>query len=243
MAVVSVDLAYRDYADFGVCVLRRSDRRLEVNFVAFPGGSASPEPERVADVCVSLCRQLDADVLLLDGPQAWKHPLHGTRFARACEHDLHTPAKTGLPGTVTPRNYARFVEFAIGVFDALDERGWPRLQDRDPPHGTRPLAIESFPNAAWRTLGLKALPAKAKAKSSDIQTGLSQLREMFSLNVQGVCSHDELQALVSGLAGIALQVGDTTAYRLAGIPPIHFEGSWREGFILTPLRPPLSGAV
>jgi len=243
MAIVSVDLAYRDYADFGVCVLQPAGRRLEVRFVAFPGGRVAPEPARVAEACISLCRECSADLLLLDGPQGWKHPSHGTQFARECERQLRTPGKTGLPGTVTPCTYAPFFEFAIGVFDALEERGWPRLGELSPPHGTRPLAIESFPTAAWRALSLKVLPGKRMARTSDIQTGLSLLREIFALDVPATCSHDELQALVSGLAGAALQAGETGAYRLAGVAPIHLEGSWREGFILEPVRPPMPGAA
>ena len=68
-------------------------------------------------------------MLLIDGPQGWKHPDHGTAFARSCEAELHTPAKTGLPVTVTPAACFPFVSFSIAVFDAPGERGWPRLSD------------------------------------------------------------------------------------------------------------------
>ena len=239
MSIVSVDLAYRQYEDIGLCVLNSAGISIGVKFLPFPGGDDIPEPERAVDSCIDICMEHDAQLLLLDGPQAWKHPDHGTHFARSCEQALRTPAKTGLPGSVTPRTYSLFVEFAIAVFDVLDQRGWPRLSVGKPPHGGRPLAVETFPNAAWRTLGISPLPAKSKARPADVTNALAQLREMFNLNVVGSPTHDDLQALVSGLAGVALERGDTTAYHLAGHPPIKHEGIWREGFIITPLPSPL----
>ena len=168
MAVVSVDLAYRKHEDIGVCVLSASGRTIEVEFVPFPGGGNAPDPQRVAGACIEICMEHDAQLLLVDGPQAWKHPDTGLAFARWCEQELRTPAKTGLPGSVKPGSYRPFVEFSIAVFDALTERGWPRLSEKQPPHGSRPLAIESFPTGAWRTLGLPALRAKAKATEAEV---------------------------------------------------------------------------
>src|SRR5207244_3718820 len=48
--------------------------------------------------------------------------------------------------------------------------------------------------------------------------------------------HDELQALVAGLAGVALEGGDELGIRVAGVSPIEIDGAWREGFIVNPTR-------
>ena len=46
---------------------------------------------------------------------------------------------------------------------------------------------------------------------------------------------DELQAIVAGLAGVALEAGNDTGFELVGRPPCFESGHWREGFIANPL--------
>jgi hypothetical protein len=35
-------------------------------------------------------------IIMIDGPQAWKHPHNGHAYQRDCERKLNTPAKIGL---------------------------------------------------------------------------------------------------------------------------------------------------
>jgi hypothetical protein len=144
---------------------------------------------------------------------------------------LNTPAKTGLPGSVKPENYRPFVDFSIAVFDALAGLNWHRLSVA---HG--PLAgfttVESFPLSAWRVLGLKGLSAKSKAKLVDIDGCRQELARLLPLRFSEIPSHDELQATVAGLAGLALEVGDWENCAIAGVAPSFVDGFWREGFIV-----------
>src|SRR6185312_2288012 len=120
MTVVSVDLAYRDYRDFGMAVLDDGPSGATYELVLFANGSAQrPTPEHVADIAIDVCKSAGASLILLDGPQGWKDPSNGLTHSRLCERILNTPAKTGLPGNVKPANYLRFVEFAVQVFDAF----------------------------------------------------------------------------------------------------------------------------
>ena len=63
------------------------------------------------------------NILMLDGPQAWKSEDNGYPFCRASESELNTSAKTGLPGTVLPGTYERFVGFCLALYDALERLG------------------------------------------------------------------------------------------------------------------------
>lgn len=54
--------------------------------------------------------------------------------------------------------------------------------------------------------------------------------------------HDELQALVAGIAGLAIERGDWQFCRAAGTPPHFTGGVWCEGFIVKPEGCPVSQA-
>jgi predicted RNase H-like nuclease len=232
--IVSVDLAYKRAGDIGVCVLEPRARGIGAEFVSLAEGAPAvePTPAWVAERCARLAREHGARLLLLDGPQAWMDARSGLVHMRACERALHTPAKTGEPGCVKPRPYAAFVAFSIAVFDALDARGWPRLDAARAPRGRR--ALEVFPHAAWRRLGLAPLPAKAKCSPQRLAACQRALCERLHIATNRAASHDELQALVAGVAGLALLARDTERYALLGTPPRLVDGSWREGFILAP---------
>jgi hypothetical protein len=62
------------------------------------------------------------------------------------------------------------------------------------------------------------------------------LRAVFPLDAEDYLSHDDLQALVAGLAGVALDDGNAAGVAIAGAPPVRLEGTWREGFIVNPTR-------
>jgi predicted RNase H-like nuclease len=232
--VVSVDLAYKRTRDIGVCVLTRSARGIDAEFVPLARGAPEdpPSPAWVARACARVARESRARLLLIDGPQAWKDRATGLAHARVCERALHTPAKTGEPGSVKPRPYGAFVAFSIAVFDALHALGWPRLEAARAPRGRR--ALEVFPHAAWRRLGLTPLPAKAKCAPPQLSACARALCVSNRICTNRPPSHDELQALVAGIAGLSLLDRDDSAYELLGRPPTLVDDHWREGFILAP---------
>jgi len=229
MAVLSIDLAHRDYADIGAVVLESTDYGIEGRVLSM--GLGAPEPETLADKIDGICSAKGVEVVLLDGPQGWKAENNGLVHSRRCERELNTPGKTGLPQSAKPRTYLGFISFAIATFDALHKRGWRRLDSKESRPSGR-ILIETFPFSAWRSVGIRPLPSKRRARPRDIEAGLRQLRATFGITVDAEPNHDQLQAIVSGLAGLALCNGDFTTCRFAGEPP-RIEGDiCREGWIV-----------
>ena len=105
--VVSVDLAYKNYNDLGIALLGRELGNIQINFVKARklGLTGDPDAKTLAKALLNLCHLNNAQVILIDGPQAWKDPANGFEHSRVCEKILNTPAKTGLPGLVKPKNY------------------------------------------------------------------------------------------------------------------------------------------
>jgi hypothetical protein len=240
VTILSVDLAQKRYADVGVCSLRVAGRGIEVTPVRLAelGLSGAPAPDALAEAIGKLAEQVDARLVLVDGPQAWKDPANGLLHSRVCERRLATPAKTGLPGRCKPATYAGFVTLAVDLFDELARLGWPRLPDPSALRSPGRFALESFPTSAWRSLGLAPLPAKSKTRAGVVEARLAELHRLFPLSVSrpGGLTHDELQALVAGLAGLAVEGYEACGVALAGVPPFELEGSRREGFIVVPVR-------
>jgi hypothetical protein len=153
-----------------------------------------------------------------------------------CEKLLNAPAKTGAFGQVKPAAYTQFVEFSINVFAGLISRGATLATNpiiEPTPNGL--LALESLPLSAWRKLKIAPLPAKSKHIPFDCETRFDELGRSFGLTCKLHPSHDELQALVAGLAGIAIVARKRAGYIAEGIPPFQREGHWVEGFIVNPL--------
>lgn len=233
--IVSADLAYRTYRDTGIAVLDASNYVIDCVFVdaAAAGLTGEPSPDVLAEFLAQLCSQLGATILMLDGPQARKDPNNGLEHSRLCERALQTPAKTGVPGVVKPGNYLPFVAFAIAVFDALAERGWPRYAGETIENGHK-AAVESFPMSAWRSLGFSILPAKAKCRPDELAVRHEGLCSRFPLRLATTPNHDELQALISGLGGVGLCGSSMLRAECVGVAPYQLEGTWREGFIVNP---------
>jgi Protein of unknown function (DUF429) len=232
--IISVDLAYKRAADIGIAVLdRRSPRGpVDCQFVRFP--EVELTPMSVARMLEGLAKRLGTKIILIDGPQAWKDPQNGLKHSRVCERQLNTPAKTGLPTLAKPRNYAPFVVFSVAVFDALTEMGWQRLSDVNQPI-RQYTVVESFPFAAWRALRLPHLPAKRNAQDRVIRDRFYALQRLFKVEVSQEPNHDQLQALVSGIAGLSLRDNSWSQCTVAGTAPFVVESAWREGFIVNPV--------
>jgi hypothetical protein len=178
-------------------------------------------------------------VMMLDGPQAWKSRDNGCEFARVSERQLNTAAKTGLPGMVKPVTYRPFAEFCLDVYDALCRRGWRRLATREQPRtGPERVLVESYPHAAWKALGLKPLPSKRRVRVCDLAEAYGALRQVVPFTTDRPPNHDQLQAIVGGLPGLALEARDAAGARIVGNPPRREDGHWREGFIVLPIAPP-----
>ncbi len=196
------------------------------------------DPEVLAGRLNHLCAVRGIRVLMLDGPQAWKASNNGLEHARVSERQLNTACKTGLPGVVKPRTYRPFAEFCLDVYDALCRRGWRRLDSHDRPgNGSERVLVESYPCAAWKSLGLTALPSKKRAQVSDLATAFRELKSVVPITVNRPPNHDQLQAIVGGLPGLALADRDVTGVRIVGAPPRREAGHWREGFIVLPVPP------
>jgi hypothetical protein len=181
-------------------------------------------------------------VMMLDGPQAWKSRDNGCEHARVSERQLNTAAKTGLPGVVKPLTYRPFAEFCLDVYDALCRRGWRRLATREQPGQASErvperVLVESYPYAAWKALGLKPLPSKRRARVSDLAEAYAALRKVIPFTTDRPPNHDQLQAIVGGMAGLALEARDSAGAQIVGTPPRREDGHWREGFIVLPTAP------
>ncbi len=83
-----------------------------------------------------------------------------------------------------------------------------------PNTGARTL-FESFLTSAWRSLGPRSLPAKRKTKPKDLKDRLARLLELAPSALDADPTHDELQVLVSGLAGTAYEHGFAAGFAAA----------------------------
>lgn len=237
MSIVSVDLASNRYRDIGIAVIGVRDGSVVIEFVegrAY-GLKGRPCVEEVASWLTGLAGAREADVILIDGPQGWKDPANGFEHARRCERELATPGKTGLPGCVKPSSWKRMANFSIELFDALSVSGFLRVQSRDDLVSGRKLAIESFPTSAWRTLGLKPLPGKSRASAAQVSTWTTTLARLIKFTLTSSPTHDELQALIGGLAGLPLLGHQGVSFKLFGSKPTELRGTSREGFIVNPV--------
>ena len=255
MAILSVDLACRRWSDLGIVILDRvrtpapgvkscslAAQTIECRIVPSSADGLSDGPidaEILAGRLNHLCVVNDIRILMLDGPQAWKSRQNGLEHARLSERLLNTAAKTGLPGMVKPATYRTFAEFCIDVYDALNRRGWRRLATSAHAHtGSQRILVESYPFAAWKSLGLTPLPAKRRAHVSDLARACAALRSVIPFTTNRPPNHDQLQAIVGGLPGLALEERNNAALRIVGAPPRREEGHWREGYIVLPVLPP-----
>ncbi|HEY1902439.1 MAG TPA: hypothetical protein VGG56_08430 [Terracidiphilus sp.] len=248
MAVLSVDLAHRRWADVGMVVLDRARAAAGTIACEIIPSVADGAENGIVDANIlagrlnHLCTVRGIRVILLDGPQAWKSSANGLLHSRVSERQLNTAAKTGLPGMVKPGTYRPFAEFCLDVYDGLCRRGWRRLETQDQP-GEAPerVLVESYPHAAWKSLGLKPLPSKRRCKISDLAEAYAALKALVPFTTTRPPNHDQLQAIVGGLPGLALEERNTGAARIVGNPPRREDGHWREGFIVLPLAPVRAG--
>jgi hypothetical protein len=230
MRVLAVDLASSRARDLGIVVLQSNRSGLPKAIPEDPAALSLKEPLsalELAQALFYLSAGWSCNAIALDGPQAWKDPGNNLLHSRLCDRAVNAPAKIGLPGEVKPRTYLAFSSFSIRVFDYLDRLGRPRLSSRE-----RPIdrAMEIFPLAAWRSLGLKPLPAKSKCSAADLEQRWRDLCAFVEVPFHP--THDQLQAVVAGLGALRLTEGGPA--KMEGQGPFLLDGEWREGWIVLP---------
>jgi hypothetical protein len=206
---------------------------------ALASPAASPvDPEVLAGQLNHLANLRGIRAIVLNGPQAWKSGGNGLEHARLSERELNTSAKTGLPGVAVPKTYREFAEFCMDVYDCLCRRGWRRLSTQGPTAALEDrVLIESCPHAAWKSLGLKPLRSKRCMRVSDLVGAWAALNSVVPVTTNRSPNHDQLQAIVGGLPGLAIAERDIKRVRIVGEAPRREQGHWREGFIVLPLPP------
>lgn len=236
--VVGVDLACARWRDVGFAVLVEGPTgriAVETSTAADLGLSGRPEAAALADALDGLGRDVGARHLLIDGPGGWKRGDAHDRLTRVAERLARTPGKAGLPGITWPRTFLRFTEFSIALFDALAARGWQRLVAPERLVGTRGrFALETFPTATWRALGLVPLAGKQRADAAAVRAATRRLCGVVPLALPRAIGHDELQAVVAGLPGLAIAAGRRDQWAALGERLVREDGSWREGWVVLP---------
>lgn len=240
--ILSIDLAYRHYQDFGFCLLEESRGRVvDVRYLPYQiiGLEGAPQADTFANRVLGFCLDTGVSILMLDGPQGWKDPDSDVPHRRVCEKELNTQAKTGIKGELKPAPFKSFVSFAINVFAALNQTGYVSLVTEPrivvPARGI--LLVETYPHSAWKKLGIRPLARKQKCTPEQIARNAGELKRRFKLPETKNPTHDELSALVAGLAGVAIADENASGYIASGVPPkLVPEGYIVEGYIVNPRR-------
>ena len=229
--ILSVDLACKHHRDIGVALLEARDAGIDATII----DAELPDPPNAhtfADWLHTLAEQYGVAGIAIDGPLGWKAPDTEALHCRVSEKLVRAPGKTGLPPDgVKPRNYLAFTEFSIALFERLTMQHGHALPDGEPRAG---FVTETFPTAAWRSLGLMPVPGKGRTSSADMQAALERLVTRVPVRIDRAPTHDQLQAVVGGLAPLAWAQGHAERVTLAGLPPHRLDGSWREGYIMIP---------
>lgn len=231
---LSIDLAVSSYHAIGAaCVRAHPDGSLTAEVIRVPL-SGRPDVEPLARWILEVAGRHHIGCIAIDGPLGWRGPESESVHARLSERAVRAPGKTGLPPDgVKPRTYLGFTSFSIALFERLTAAGWLLPATAAAPTSVR-MVTETFPTASWRALGLTPLAAKAKCRASDVQQAMNRLTTACAIRMDGVQTHDDLQAIVGGIAPAWWMAGLADRVAFAGAPPFRAEGSWREGFIILP---------
>jgi hypothetical protein len=237
MRVLSIDLAYKHYRDCGVALLSRHDGALHAQLRVLPL-TGTPDPGVLADWLADEADRHQVAGLCVDGPLGWKAPDTDAPHCRLSERAVRAPGKTGLPPDgVKPRGYLPFTQFSIALFERLTGAHGFVLPGHPATSDAR-FVTETFPTAAWRALRLTPLPGKSRATPTDVGHAVRRLKDATKVALDGTPSHDQLQAVVGGLAPLDWARGARDRVHLAGAPPFRLDDSWREGYIMIPAAAP-----
>lgn len=241
--VLSVDLAYKRHRDIGVVLLDASDAGIEATIVD-ASLADPPHAHTLADWLHMLAERHHVAGIAIDGPLGWKAPSTDAPHCRVSEKAVRAPGKTGLPPDgVKPRGYLAFTEFSIALFERFTSRyGYALPGSGHAAHensgatGDRAarFVTETFPTAAWRSLSLEPVPGKGRTTPDALRDATARLTARVPIRLDHPCTHDQLQAVVGGLAPLAWAQRDIERVTLAGLPPHRLDGCWREGYIMIP---------
>lgn len=240
MAILSVDLAFRRWTDLGIVVLEcgrepgapiaceivpdRARERTRPCTGRGAGGTSEPS--------VWASGYSDRDAGRSAGMEIDRQRI-GTCAAErtGAEHSR----QDRIAGHGEAGHLSAFAEFCVDVYDAFCRRGWKRLAASDQPRDSgEHILAESYPYAAWKALGIRPLPAKKRATVCDLAEAFAALQATVPVTVNRPPNHDQLQAIVGGLAGLALEARNPAGARIVGSTPRREDGHWREGFIVVP---------
>ncbi len=238
--VLSVDLAIRSYDDCGFVILNYCN--VETLFVSVIKPNelslfGKPNPEILAQSLFNFCEREKIRILFIDGPQGWKKP-NSTLPYRIADYQAKAPAKVCERGLAKPRTCLPFVHFSVELFFHLVTRYKMHLLDRNSFKRSAYVPLEctylceTLPFAQWRLLGMKPLPSKRRCSNEELIARYRHLSYQF--NIKGrhsTLSHDELQALVAGIAGIDILEGNSNNLNLYGEDPIIADDTIYEGLI------------
>ena len=230
---LAVDLASRRYRDFGFALRREGDPTVTLPTAADLGLEDPPDAETFASALADFAGVEDIDVLLLDGPQGWRHPDSPIDHMRLCERVLNTPGKTGTPGHAKPGTYLNYIQFSIDTFHHLrTDHNWSLLTEDWAGGSSAQWAVEVYPSAAWSLLGLDRIPGKSR--SEDLDPWREALARVTGYVLPKDMNHDELQAAVVLPLGNAINEQREDLVVLAGVDPFVQEGVVYEGLIASP---------
>lgn len=230
---LSIDLASRRYRDFGFALRRAGDPSVTILTADDLGLADPPQAQTFAAAVAQFAGSEGFDILLLDGPQGWRHPDSPIEHMRLCERVLNTPAKTGTPGHAKPGNFLNYIQFSIDTFHYLRaDHGWNLLSEDWAQGSTSRLAVEVYPSAAWSLLGLDRIPGKSR--NEDLEPWRRALARVTGYIVPQDLNHDQLQAAVVLPLGSALNQKREDNVILAGVDPFVQDGIVYEGLIASP---------
>ncbi|MDX1600024.1 MAG: hypothetical protein R3191_00765 [Anaerolineales bacterium] len=230
---LAVDLASRRYRDFGFALRREGDPTVELPTPEDIGLEDPPEADTFAAALADYARAEGIDVLLLDGPQGWRHPDSPIEHMRLCERVLNTPGKTGNPGHAKPGTYLNYIQFSIDTFHHLrSDHGWSLVTEDWAAETSTQWAVEVYPSAAWSLLGLDRIPGKSRGE--DLEPWREALARVTGYVLPKDMTHDELQAAVVLPLGNAINKRREDLVVLAGVDPFVQDGLVFEGLIASP---------
>jgi hypothetical protein len=237
VSVLSIDLALASFRDVGAALVQATaDGHLTAQVIRLPQ-VGRPNADALAGWMEEVAEREQVRCIAIDGPLGWRGPNTDSPHCRLSERAVRAPGKTGLPPDgVKPRTYLEFSRLSIDIFERLTDRGWRLPTD---PTGGRVVGnaryvTETFPTAAWRALGMAPLPGKARSTAADVDAGVVRLSTALPIAISGVTTHDDLQAVVGGIAPAWWTVHALDRVAWVGAPPFRLDNSWREGFILVP---------
>lgn len=230
---LSIDLASRRYRDFGFALRRAGEPTVTTLKPDDLGLADPPEAQEFAAAVNDFTWAEELDLLLLDGPQGWRHPDSPIEHMRLSERVFNTPGKTGVPGTAKPGTFLNYIQFSIDTFHYLRvDHDWSLLTEDWADREHRRWAVEVYPSVAWSLLGLDRLPGKSR--KVDLEPWRESLARVTGYILPEELTHDELQAAVVLPLGTAINNKRPDLALLAGVDPIIEDGIVYEGLIASP---------